>query len=277
MQPTLISGIALAAIGICLLAWFGRDFYFGCASHSWRKADGQIVGRGGRGGGVQRIDDLAAALTYTYSVHGVEYTSNRYDFAGRSADADGGAVVAERAPGQRVTVWYDPAEPRRAVLVQGVRTGNYLRLLIATAFLLTGLALSRLKVENLGTERMASQGPDPTIPRRLSDAEIDSMQQAPAVVDTFIAKQTHIELKVGDTLMMSSLYEEARDSTGRLLPGVGPTYNIPRNDILRMALPGFQAVAPGHVTVFIEDRPRDFHTDSIARRPSTRVDVDVRR
>jgi len=163
------------------------------------------------------------------------------------------------------------------VLVQGVRTGNYLRLLIATAFLLTGLALSRLKVEHLGTERMASQGPDPTIPRRLSDAEIDSMQQAPAVVDTFIAKQTHIELKVGDTLMMSSLYEEARDSTGRLLPGVGPTYNIPRNDILRMALPGFQAVAPGHVTVFIEDRPRDFHTDSIARRPSTRVDVDVRR
>ena len=277
MQPTLISGIALTAIGICLLGWFGRDFYFGRASHSWRKADGQIVGRGGRGGGVQRIDDLAAALTYTYSVHGVEYTSNRYDFAGRSADADGGAVVAERAPGQRVTVWYDPVEPRRAGLVQGVQTGNYLRLLIATAFLLTGLALSRLKVENLGTERMASQGPDPTIPRRLSDAEIDSMQQAPAVVDTFIAKQTHIELKVGDTLMMSSLYEEARDSTGRLLPGVGPTYNIPRNDILRMALPGFQAVAPGHVTVFIEDRPRDFHTDSIARRPSTRVDVDVRR
>lgn len=277
MQPTLISGIALSAIGICLLGWFGRDFYFGRASRSWRKADGQIVGRGGRGGGAQRIDDLAAALTYTYSVNGVEYTSNRYDFAGRSADADESAVVAGRAPGQRVTVWYDPAEPRRAVLVQGVQASNYLRLGIAAALLITGLAVADPRVENLGAERVASQRPDPTIPRVLTEAEIDSMQQAPAVVDTFIAKQTHIELEVGDTLMMSSLYEEARDSTGRLLPGVGPTYNIPRNDVLRMALPGFQAVAPGHVTVFIEDRPRDFNTDSIPRRPSTRVEVDVRR
>src|SRR6476660_624789 len=170
MQPTLISGIALTAIGICLLGWFGRDFYFGSASHSWRKADGRSVGRGERGG-TQGIEVLAAALTYTYSVNGVEYTSNRYDFAGRSADADGGAVVAERAPGQRVTVWYDPAEPRRAVLVQGVQAGNYMRLGIAAALLITGLAVSDPRVENLGTERMASKSPDPTIPRRLSDAE----------------------------------------------------------------------------------------------------------
>jgi hypothetical protein len=277
MQPTLISGIALAAIGICLLGWFGRDFYFGRASRSWRKADGQIVGRGGRGGGAQRIDDLAAALTYTYSVHGVEYTSNRYDFAGRSADADGGAVVAERAPGQRVTVWYDPAEPRRAVLVQGVQAGNYLRLGIAAALLIAGLAVWDPKVENLGTERVASQRPDPTKPRVLTAAEIDSMQQAPAFVDTFIAKQTHVELRVGDTLWLSSLFAEARDSAGRPLPGVGPTFNIPRNDVLRPSMADFQAVAPGHVSVFIEDRPRDFPIDSIPRRPSTRVDVDVRR
>ena len=269
MQPALVPGVALTAVGLGLGWSFTRDLYFGLASRTWRKANGWIVGWGGHGGSVHR-DDSAGVLTYTYVVNGVEYTSNRYDFAGRNVGAGAGVVLADHSIGEGITVWYDPHEPGRAVLVQGALRSNYLRLFIATVFLLLGLLFLFVVASDDGSS-------DPAKPRLLSRAEIDSLRRLPTTVDTFIANQTHVELRVGDTLWLSALFAEARDSTGHALPGVGPTFNLPRTAVLRSFARGMQAVAPGRASVFIEDRPRDFATDSMPRRPSTRVEIDVRR
>src|SRR5262245_41345183 len=124
MQPALVPGIALSAIGVYLGSSFGRDLYFGWASRRWRKAHGHVVSEDTYAGVSSRygntLNTSAAVLTYTYTVNGVEYTSNRYDYAGRNVGAGASDVLNTFSVGNRVAVWYDPFEPRRAVLVQGV-------------------------------------------------------------------------------------------------------------------------------------------------------------
>jgi hypothetical protein len=134
VQPSQIVGIAFAIVGVLLMQHFGRALYRGRDSHKWRKADGYLVGR------LQQGDGSASVLTYTYSVHGVEYTSNRYDLAGSRVGAAASAAFADHAVGQHVTVWYDPAEPGRAVLVPGLQSSTYQRLLLGAAFLFCGVS-----------------------------------------------------------------------------------------------------------------------------------------
>jgi hypothetical protein len=278
LLPLLIPGLALTAIGVHLTWSFGRDLHFGRASRFWREAQGRVVDQDAyvaplpRGGSVRQ-----AAFTYTYRVNGVEYTSNRYDFAGRNAALGLGNALPEHSVGERVAVWYDPFEPRRAVLVQGVQFGNYLRLLVATVFLFFGLLLLGATSDVDRSLSPTHVGIDAPKARMLTSAELDSLRRLPTIVDTFIATPTHLELKVGDTLRLSSLRVEARDSTGHVLHWDDMTFSIPRTEIMRGVGSGFEAVAPGHASLIIEDRPRDFRTDSMPRRPSTRVDIYIRR
>jgi hypothetical protein len=278
LLPLLIPGLALTAIGVHLTWSFGRDLHFGRASRHWREAQGRVVDQDAyvaslpRGGSVRQ-----AAFTYTYRVNGVEYTSNRYDFAGRNATLGLGSALPEHSVGEHVAVWYDPFEPRRAVLVQGVLFGNYLRMLVATAFLFFGLLLLGA-TNDVDRSLSTTHGRiDSTKARMLTSAELDSLRRLPTIVDTFIAKTTHLELKVGDTLRLSSLRVEARDSAGHVLHGAMMTFRIPPSAIIRGFGPGFEAVAPGHASLLIEDRPRDLSIDSTPRRPSTRIEIDVRR
>jgi hypothetical protein len=140
MQPSQIAGIAFSLVSVSLIQHFGRALHRGRASHGWRKTDGYIVGRGTPIGGLQRLEDAAAVPTYTYSVNGVEYTSSRYDVAGTRSGAGAAAAFADHVVGQRVTVWYDPAEPGRAVLVPGMQSSSYQRLLSGVALLVVGVS-----------------------------------------------------------------------------------------------------------------------------------------
>ena len=134
MQFSQIVGIAFAIVGVLLMQHFGRALYRARHSYNWRKTNGYLVGRGPHG------DDAAAVLTYTYSVHGVEYTSNRYDLAGSRVGAAASAAFADHSVGQLVTVWYDPSAPGRAVLVPGLQNSTYQRLLLGAAFLFCGVS-----------------------------------------------------------------------------------------------------------------------------------------
>ena len=142
LLPIVVPGLALTAIGANLTWSFGRDLYFGRASRNWREAHGHVVDRDAYSVNVGRGGSLSeAAFTYTYRVNGVEYTSNRYDYAGRNAALGYGSGLPAHSIGERISVWYDPFEPRRAVLVQGVQFGNYLRLLVGAVFLFSGVLL----------------------------------------------------------------------------------------------------------------------------------------
>ena len=277
LLPVLVPGLALTAIGVHLTWSFGRDLHLGRASRHWREAKGRIVDRdayvaslGGEGSITE------SAFTYTYTVNGVEYTSNRYDFAGRNAGLGYGRGLPEHTIGEHVPVWYDPFDPRRAVLVQGVQFGNYLRLLVATVFLFFGLLLlgTISDVErSLPTSHASS---DPKRSRVLTKADLDSLSRLPTIVDTFIMTPAHIEIKVGDTLRMSSLRVEARDSRGRGVHWDNTTYSIRETAVMRgIGSGGYVAVAPGHASLLVEDRPTNSF-DSPPKRPFTRVDIDIR-
>jgi hypothetical protein len=69
----------------------------------------------------------------------------------------------------------------------------------------------------------------------------------------------------------------ARDRAGHHVHWDDATFSIRETAIIRALESGYVAVAPGHASLLIEDRPSDFNTDSLPKRPWTRVDIDVRR
>jgi len=167
MQASQITGIAFSLVSVHLLQHFGRAIQRGRASYGWRKTDGYIVGRGSAIGALQRLEDSAGVPTYTYTVHGVEYTSNRYDIAGSRAGAGVAESFAEHAVGQRVTVWYDPADAGRAVLVPGIQSSTYQRLLTGVAMLVVGVSFLiagsvEMKNESAKAQKLTSVAIDST-------------------------------------------------------------------------------------------------------------------
>jgi len=163
MQASQIAGIAFSLVGVHLIQHFGRALSRGRSSHGWRRTDGYIVGRGAVGT-LQRLEASATVPTYTYSVHGVEYTSDRYDIAGNETGSGVEEAFAEHAVGQRVTVWYDPADPGRAVLVPGMQSSTYQRMLTGVALLVVGVSF--LVAGSLAVEREATRHVTTTISPR---------------------------------------------------------------------------------------------------------------
>lgn len=70
--------------------------------------------------------DYEIRLAYDYAVSGQAYRGTRLDAAGNTAPTWPAAVaaLAGLAPGQAVTVYYDPADPRRSVLRPGTPHGE---------------------------------------------------------------------------------------------------------------------------------------------------------
>ena len=138
MNPALIAPLVLIAVGTHLTFSFGRDLYFGLASRGWARVPGRICRLGTDAGSTMRGDE-ALAVVYDYHVGGVAYRSNRYDYAGRNSHYFRDLYLT-LSVGDDVSVWYDPSEPTRAVLVPGIERGNVLRILFGLAFLYLGLA-----------------------------------------------------------------------------------------------------------------------------------------
>lgn len=61
-----------------------------------------------------------AKIGYSYHVDGHRYESNQVSYTARSTSAAANRAVVDRYPkGSRVTVYYDPHAPRRAVIERG--------------------------------------------------------------------------------------------------------------------------------------------------------------
>jgi hypothetical protein len=177
------------------------------------------------------------------------------------------AALADRPANDRATVQYTPFQPRLALPFQSAQIGKHLKRLAAAVLLILGVFYLTSRREH-GVRRSGHV---------LTRAEMDSLQRLPTIVDTFIVTPSHIELRVGDTFRLSSLRMEARDRTGHRVHWDDATFSIRETAIVRGLGSGYVAVAPGHASLLIEDRPRDFNTDSLPKRPWTRVDIDVRR
>ena len=134
-------GIVLLLGGLWCAVDQGYYLVYGLRSRHWPSTDGRIL----RAEGGAFPDQIPGAarwypgglrLEYEYTVEGERYVGWRSSFQGHWPGLGIAVRLALHYQQQRtVRVWYDPSDPRRAVLRPGAGTWNVL----ATA---TGLALA---------------------------------------------------------------------------------------------------------------------------------------
>lgn len=98
------------------------------ARESWATTEGRVVEstverRTRPGAGRQELE-FAARVVYEYTVAGKTYRSDRVSFEGTAWRANRAAAEADQArfpPGTKVSVFYDPQRPDKAVLDLPVR------------------------------------------------------------------------------------------------------------------------------------------------------------
>lgn len=85
----------------------------------------------------------APIVTYSYEVDGARYTGKRISLTGfgvkNSADGAARQVAHELAAGQRVPVWYDPADPARASLYRQAGVASWAMFGMGVCFLAVAL------------------------------------------------------------------------------------------------------------------------------------------
>ncbi len=108
-----MQGCAAIGVGGLILLLAGWQSAEGLASRSWPATDGRVtVARSS-----PRSQSQVAWFSYEFTVDGRVYTGSRVDTAQASATQE---TVAAHPLGSTVRVYYDPAEPARAVLSPGL-------------------------------------------------------------------------------------------------------------------------------------------------------------
>jgi hypothetical protein len=136
--------LLLAAFGAVGL-WRGwRDLGRARASASWPRTDGEIVGADLQVEGYHDDGEAMqrAVIRYRYDVGGESHRAERVFFGDDVAlrfTGPGRRRLDAYPVGRRVSVAYDPADPRRAVLEPGVSGAVRLSVLVALAIALLGL------------------------------------------------------------------------------------------------------------------------------------------
>jgi hypothetical protein len=131
--------IMMAFLGLFLTALFGSLFFFLIysfvevqASQSWQVAKGKILGSGvgtktertSRG---RRYTVYSAAVAYEYTVDGKTLTGSQLGFGSdQTYGFLAGSVAGRYKEGQEVPVYYDPADPKHAVLQRTVLFGSFI-------------------------------------------------------------------------------------------------------------------------------------------------------
>jgi hypothetical protein len=124
--------------GIFLAGLSARNLARGSANRNWPQAEGRIlqsfvyVDKG-----THNSQGFVPRLEYEYSVGGVTFRSMRLRFGqtGGWSREQAERTVAPFAVGAPVPVFYDPANPKEAVLIQGTSWGNLLIAFAGLAFL----------------------------------------------------------------------------------------------------------------------------------------------
>lgn len=125
------------------LSWWGWTILQNArSSASWPSVQGQITGAlldystDADGG-----DSYSPQVTYAYAVNGRSYEGQTIKFGENSYGSKRKAQeILERYPnGQRIAVFYNPAQPDRAVLEPGVSGGSYIVLGIGLLFVFLSL------------------------------------------------------------------------------------------------------------------------------------------
>ena len=102
---------------------FGRGFVKLVQARDWMPTPCTIVSSEVKSHG----DTFSVEATYKYTINGLEYQGDRYDFVtGSSSGYDSkAAVVAQIPPGTNTTCYVNPADPKDSVLERGFTNEMY--------------------------------------------------------------------------------------------------------------------------------------------------------
>jgi len=109
-----VIGVVLSLSGLGLGAYIGQRIAADTAAQSWPSVAGKIT-LSQRSLMSRNPDRYETHFIYEFKTNGRYYSSRRVRFAGGQGDP-----TASRRVGDKVKVFYDPADPNRAVLEPGV-------------------------------------------------------------------------------------------------------------------------------------------------------------
>ncbi len=131
-------GLAMVSLHRAKNSAFWRDTNGRILSATIEKSERQSSGHGNE-------FRYTPKISYTYSVNDHEFISGRIkimnDYSSNSLEAVQKIILKYR-PGSEVIVYYDPANPKRAVLEKGVSTEIYILIAFSIIILLGSLFLA---------------------------------------------------------------------------------------------------------------------------------------
>lgn len=164
MIEGLVRAAIFAFVGIALGAWAGTELYDGHSTYAWPETTGTI--EESRGGDPKKPAFDHYYLAYRYTVSGETRVGRMLRFG---HDGNDGTRLARRyREGSQVTVYYDPANPARAVIERGAEGFTPL-LKAAVALAMLGLSAVIARGAFVARRRRAAaegarRGPPPPDP-----------------------------------------------------------------------------------------------------------------
>ncbi|OQY06105.1 MAG: hypothetical protein B6I22_06265 [Desulfobacteraceae bacterium 4572_123] len=147
-KPPILLSIAFLAGGIFLIAWGANELKGAYQSKSWPSTQGKITSsyikkQVNRDSSNRTTTSFSAMVHYRYMVGGTTYPGDRICFGGTYSGSKRSLAkkVADSYPkGKKVTVYYDPENPKGAVLKTGFRWTTFVAFILGLIFLCVGIA-----------------------------------------------------------------------------------------------------------------------------------------
>lgn len=158
--------LAMFAGGIFLLAWGGYEMKRAYESRTWPDTQGTVTSsyigkRSHRDSNNSTSIVYTPKIRYQYQVEGKHYTCNRIGFGGESGGKRSKAkkVVDKYPSGKKVTVYYNPQDPKIAVLKAGFSLGALFAFLAGIIFFGVGVICFKAYQKNRQERNSSGQPP----------------------------------------------------------------------------------------------------------------------
>ncbi len=125
---TIIFMLVFGGVGIGLLAWGVISYRTALESRSWPTTDGVVTYSEVYTSSDSDGTTYGATVNYRYTVNDQSYNGDKISLTDYSSSSRGRAedLVEQYRPDTRVTVYYDPDDPGKAILETGANWVQYM-------------------------------------------------------------------------------------------------------------------------------------------------------